>query len=396
MLTDTYIKNLKPKSQRYDSKREKGLSVKVEPSGLKAFYLTYSINGKKTRYCIGQYTKQTGLAWARKKAEPMKALIAQGICPKTYYKEQARQREIEHQQRMTFSTVLAVFSEIELPRRALKTEREKLRILNREFLPVWSDTEIIKIGRAQVHQALDAIKSDSMRKHAHAHINDLFNFCVSRGILQVNPASHIKLKSSTPRERVLSEREIKYFWLNIDNAKLTPARHMNPEVKRILKLLLLTGQRRAEITNATANQIKGDWLEIGKTKNKHLQRVYLSRVSKGLLHSESPGRVFTVHVDTVTRQLRQWIAHTGQEHYTVHDLRRTVGTELAKLGVSRFDSDRILNHTDSSVSGTYDRHGYDSQRKSGLIKWEDRLFRLVEQNSQTNVISGVFSEKYSN
>jgi len=66
--------------------------------------------------------------------------------------------------------------------------------------------------------------------------------------------------------------------------------------------------------------------------------------------------------------------------WTVHDLRRTVATGLAKLGCPRVAQDRILNHVDSSVSAIYDRHRYDAEARVWLQKWADYLDALTVSN----------------
>jgi integrase len=63
--------------------------------------------------------------------------------------------------------------------------------------------------------------------------------------------------------------------------------------------------------------------------------------------------------------------------WTVHDLRRTAATGLAKLGCSRVVQDRILNHVDGSVSAIYDRHRYDAEARVWLQKWADYLEALT-------------------
>jgi integrase len=67
---------------------------------------------------------------------------------------------------------------------------------------------------------------------------------------------------------------------------------------------------------------------------------------------------------------------SGLEHWTSHDLRRTVGTGMEKLGCSRVVQDRILNHVDSSISGIYDQHGYDDEAKEWWQKWADHVDSL--------------------
>ena len=66
--------------------------------------------------------------------------------------------------------------------------------------------------------------------------------------------------------------------------------------------------------------------------------------------------------------------------WTVHDLRRTVATGLAKLGCPRVLQDRILNHVDGSVSAIYDRHRYDGEARVWLQKWADYLDALTVSN----------------
>ena len=66
--------------------------------------------------------------------------------------------------------------------------------------------------------------------------------------------------------------------------------------------------------------------------------------------------------------------------WTVHDLRRTVATGLAKLGCPRVVQDRILNHVDNSVAAIYDRHRYNDEARAWLQKWADQLDALTVRN----------------
>lgn len=69
-----------------------------------------------------------------------------------------------------------------------------------------------------------------------------------------------------------------------------------------------------------------------------------------------------------------------QVPWTVHDLRRTAATGLAKLGCPRVVQDRILNHVDSSVAAIYDQYRYDSEARVWLQKWADHLEALTASN----------------
>ena len=65
------------------------------------------------------------------------------------------------------------------------------------------------------------------------------------------------------------------------------------------------------------------------------------------------------------------------DHWTIHDLRRTVGTGLGRLGVSRFVIGRLLNHADNSVTGIYDRYQYLTEKRQALDAWADHVAALI-------------------
>ena len=65
------------------------------------------------------------------------------------------------------------------------------------------------------------------------------------------------------------------------------------------------------------------------------------------------------------------------EPWTIHDLRRTVGTGLGKLGISRFIIARVLNHADRTVTGIYDRYEYLNEKRHALDAWGQYLENLI-------------------
>jgi integrase len=63
--------------------------------------------------------------------------------------------------------------------------------------------------------------------------------------------------------------------------------------------------------------------------------------------------------------------------WTIHDMRRTVATEMGRLGVSRFIIGKVLNHADRSVTGIYDRHAYLQEKRAALELWVQYLGNLT-------------------
>ena len=66
------------------------------------------------------------------------------------------------------------------------------------------------------------------------------------------------------------------------------------------------------------------------------------------------------------------------EDWKFHDIRRTVATNLTKLDVDRLFLQKIINHSESSVTQIYDRYPYLEGKKEALQKWADRLDEIIK------------------
>ena len=66
------------------------------------------------------------------------------------------------------------------------------------------------------------------------------------------------------------------------------------------------------------------------------------------------------------------------ENWKFHDIRRTVATNLTKLGVDRLILQKIINHSESGVTQIYDRYSYMEEKREALQKWADRLDEIVK------------------
>jgi integrase len=87
------------------------------------------------------------------------------------------------------------------------------------------------------------------------------------------------------------------------------------------------------------------------------------------------------------RKTMQKISNGQGDQPTVHDIRRTVGTMLGKLGFNRLVQDKVLNHKDRGVGGIYDRHSYDREKRSALDAWARELQRIVTGAAADNVVT---------
>jgi integrase len=67
-------------------------------------------------------------------------------------------------------------------------------------------------------------------------------------------------------------------------------------------------------------------------------------------------------------------------HFTVHDLRRTCRTLLAKQGTLGHVAERYLNHKLKGVEGIYNQHDYFEERKKALDKLAAHLKNIIQSN----------------
>ena len=76
-------------------------------------------------------------------------------------------------------------------------------------------------------------------------------------------------------------------------------------------------------------------------------------------------------------------------HWTLHDLRRTAATGMARLGINLPVVEKVLNHTSGSfrgVVGVYNRHSFDTERRHALDVWAAHVERLVTTEPGANVV----------
>jgi integrase len=184
-----------------------------------------------------------------------------------------------------------------------------------------------------------------------------------------------------PRERVLGDSELKTLWAEL----------VNDDFGWIVKLLILTGCRRAEIGNLRLDEID---LENGvltipgtRTKNRRTLSLVLPKPALDILQSiprhdgpcifGDPGHGFTSW-GVFTLKLHRRLATARMPHWTIHDLRRTMRTGLGRLGVPPHIAELAINHVKAGIIAVYDKHRYEGEIASALAQWAEHVTAVVE------------------
>lgn len=363
--------------------RVPGFGIRVSKFGTKTFILTYRHRGRPRRMTIGRYP-YLSLMDAREKASDALRQLGKGVDP-------ALSAEVAEDPSYQFDAVLARFVERHCtPNNKPSTAKETARLLRKHFESAWGKRDIRDIRPTHITEVLEDLVASgrpSEANHALGVVKTLFRWSVDREMLADNPCDKIKkpAKHGT-RARVLSDDELKAVWHALET-EAYPFGEMT-------KLLVLTGQRRGEVSQMRWSQLdlkSATWTipeELSKNGREHLLPLSPSAIAilKNLprLHDDlvfpARGNDETV-ISGFSRAKARLDKLSGVEDWTLHDLRRTAATYLAKLETPPHVIERILNHISGSfagVAGIYNRHSYLVEMRAALDKWDLHLKALVE------------------
>ena len=384
--------------------RQDGASTKV-------WRYTYSktVNGRRTtrKRKIGVYPVTT-LARAIRVAAEIRAEVVAGVDVVLV----ERQAERDHERsELTFADLAERYFEA---RRAdaLKSLAEVERAILRDALPVIGHLAPSSIKRQDIEACLAPLADAgrlAMARHLLTYLRGIYNyslevrpqFAEDFGI-EHNPCDRVGRSTRGSagaygkpqvKDRALDDHEIAAFLTVID----ADSHGTSITVRAIWRTLLLTGQRSSEVREMPIGELRLDgempiWrLPATRTKNQRPHSVPLSASAIEILREQigrrRSGSVFQspgnpkqpVEERAPGRALERLFDrdHLAVDRFTVHDLRRTVETGMARLGIGREIRDRVLNHVDGSVGGkSYNRHDFEVEKREALERWADHVASL--------------------
>jgi len=408
-FTDAKIRALKPKSSRYEvwEGGRNGFGIRMSPHGRKSWVFMYWFEGMQKRMTFGVYPEMT-----LEKAHSAHAKAREQLINKIDPSELLIQANIAHRGSPTISQLVNEYIEKwAKPRK--RTWEEDARMLSKDVIPLLGRRKAKDIKRRDIVLLIDEIVDRGSPITANRTlriIKKMFSFAVKRGVLDASPCMEIDPPAKeNQRERVLTEEEIKIFWFGLDKAKMSDA------TKLVLRLLLITAQRKGEVSQAEWSEIdlkKGWWtIPKEKSKNERTHRVPLSPMaidifkqakilagdsrwvfpsSKGLpVTPRSISRAIRNNSEKKSSDSRKHTPPYGDffkiDHFTPHDLRRTATSMMTSLKIAELDVSKVLNHTIQTVTNKhYNHYSYDKEKQKALGAWERKL---------TSILTGKFSGK---
>jgi integrase len=336
------------------------------------YYVRYRHNGQQVVRSIGRHGALTPDT-ARAKAKQLLGVVAGGVDPFA----QSLSGE-------GFSAVIDRY--LERKRSALKPRSfsEVERYLRKHCAPLHR-LSLGQIDRRKIAALLGEIETASgpvCRNRARSALSDLFSWCITEGLLDANPVvGTAKANENGSRERVLTPDELRQLLGALGDGRFAD----------LIRLLLLTGQRRNELG-------KLQWSEVDlargmivlppeRTKNKRKHELPLSRQALAIIEAQ-PRRNSSPFLFSDKQGFNDWDdakARLDQRlripEWHVHDLRRTCATHLGELGVLPHVIEQALNHVSGAkagVAGTYNRSKMIDAVRQGLQTYADWIDRITK------------------
>lgn len=371
-LTDLAIRSLKaPESgqRTYTDDALPGFGVRVSQGGTRTFVLVMGANRQRVK--IGD-VGVVKLADARTKAKTLLAEKQLGI----------------HQTAgsPTFQKALEDFLEASAQRCRPRTVRDYKRLLTRHGFGL---EKLDDISPRDIQKKLDKLKATpSERTHVQAALQIFFRFCLRRHFLDRNPTERMeRLTPQKSRTRVLSDDELKKIWNACEGM-----------FGAIVRLCMLLGQRRSELAHVRWEWVQDDMLVLPAevTKNKREHRIPIGPMARAIIN-EQPQRkdnpyVFPARKDW-SRKKRATVYNawgkdkpaldhrSGVTGWVIHDLRRTLVSSWAGMGVRIEVCEKYIGHVSGSfagIVGVYQRHSFMDEMRAASLAWEAHLATILK------------------
>ena len=356
-----------------------GFGLRLRAGGSRKWIFQYRRDGRQHRM-----TNKASMdaAWARAWAKKLHHEVGLGGDP------QQEKADARIQAAHTFAKVADDYLAFRERGWRLASMRAGRRYLLSHAKPLHG-MEIAKINRAMIATELNRVERESGAVTANrfrAMLSSFFNWAAREGLIDANPAAFTNKRNETQRDRVLSDAEIRAIWAALQA----------DDFGDIVKLLALTGQRRAEISDLSWNEIDLERglivLPANRTKNGREHVIPMSGPVRAILESRRQiygrDRVFGIRGDVFSfskprKRLDAAIVPGAIERpWTLHDLRRTMATGMAdRLAVQPHVVEAVLNHASGhkgGVAGIYNRAQYLAEKKQALELWADYVMALVE------------------
>lgn len=344
----------------YDAKVG-GLALQVTQAGSKSFYFYRRIDGVPEKIRIGAFP-DTNIDTARNVAMKYNAAVASGENPS---KEKQSKRTA-----LTIQTLFDLYLEVHAVPHKKQSSVATDKATYRRYLTAYSGRKISSFTQADIRAIHGKIGKDSGKVAAnrlHALLSKMFTVAIENESLTVNPCVGVKTFEEKSRDRFLQPEELPRFLKAVDGLE-------NQRIANAFRLMLLTGARKGNVLSMRWEDLdlNGSNWRMPDTKANEPQTIHLSPVAVEILRSmerDQSGFVFPArtaggvgHLQHIVKQWKE-VCKVGElSQLRIHDLRRSLGSWMAKEGASLQVIGKQLGHHDASTTMIYSRLNLDPIR----------------------------------
>lgn len=370
-LTDLLLRAAKPPERGTTTLWDgtlKHFGVRISSGGAKSFII---LLGSGRRQAIGRYPTIT-LAKAREKA---KAILAERTLGKHRPNSISWKKAIE-----------LYLAHVKTKNRS-RTYNEYERALRRYF--PFGDTKLADVTKQDISAKLTRLsETPSQQKHAAVYLKTFFNWAINEEYLTSNPLQSFKQGKPRRRKRILNDDELHAIW--------HAAGQIGGLFGSIVKLMLLTGQRRGEIAGLLDSFFSHNQQTLtlpGTLTKNHLEHTFpvgqmaATLISVQLKSADRRGSALLFPSRTsIERPFNGWSKCKREldklaniTRWTLHDLRRTFRSGLGRLGARPDIAERLVNHVSSrtEMEETYDLWSYLPEMREAMEKWESHVEAIL-------------------
>jgi integrase len=362
-----------------------GFGVRRQKDGT-YYYLRFRKNGTQYMKSIGRHGSPWTPDTARNEAKRLLGLAVGGDDPfaKPLLTESFGHEVTRYLERKRSMMKPRAFEEVErhLTNHAAPLHRLRLSEIDRRTIAA-------RLGE------IETANGPVARNRVRSSLSAFFSWCVTEGLLDANPVQGTaKLDEGGSRERTLTQVELAELWSALEGEP-------NAQFADIVRLLILTGQRREEVGALRWSEIDRGLIVLPpeRTKNRRQHEVPLSRQALAIIERQPrrKGRDFVfgigelgfsgwsdckARLDQALLTARRKANHKAKAmpEFRLHDLRRSCATGMAELGVQPHIIEAVLNHVSghkAGVAGIYNRARYEGEMRSALQAWADHIDQVT-------------------
>ena len=356
-----------------------GFGLRIRKTGSRTWVYQYKVQRRTKRVVIGK-ASAIKLAKAREIASDYHARVRQGGDPVTEKRVQVERAS------HTFAPLAEQYLERRKSTLRPRSWAATALYLKKHAAPLHTTLPVDSVDLRTIAGLLGRIEKTTgpvAANRCRAALSSMFSWAMREGLAQSNPTLNTNKREEHSRDHVLTNDEIRHVWAAAEGP-----------YGDIIKLLILTGQRREEIGSLRWSEVNLDrkliLLPRERTKNARPHEIPISPTAASILSgrdspSLNPEREFVFGRRPFggwSRSKHALDALLGDRvrPWHLHDLRRTAATGMADIGVQPHIIEAVLNHQSghkAGIDGIYNRSSYTKEKAEALARWDEHVLSIV-------------------